>query len=251
MNANTILRITQHRPYPLPNGPWIMRQTWHELLFAHWPFPPAVLRSLIPECLEIDTFEATAWVGVVPFSMSGVRPRGVPALPVLSTFPELNVRTYVVVQGIPGVYFFSLDAGNPVAVALARSIFHLPYFRALMGQSRQGEIIHYSSHRTHRGAPPADYRARYRPISPVIDTSPDSLETWLTERYALYTTVGSRVYRGDIHHIPWSLHRAELETECDTTALSHGIHLPDTDPLLHYSHRQDVLIWPLRRIRVP
>jgi uncharacterized protein len=249
MNATTILSTVQHRPYPLPHGPWVMWQIWHELLFAHWPISSAILRPLVPECLEMDTFEGSSWVGVVPFHMSGVRPRGFPPIPTLSAFPELNVRTYVVVNGIPGVHFFSLDAGNPVAVAIARSAFHLPYFRARMEKSTRGDTIHYTSHRTHRGVPSADFCARYRPVAPIVESCPGSLEAWLTERYALYTTAGSRLYRGDIHHIPWPLQVAELETECDTMALSHGISLPDIPPLLHYAQRQDVLIWPLRLIR--
>src|SRR5215472_13601899 len=161
MNPTNILQTVQHREYPLPRGLWVMYQVWHELLFAHWPISSKVLRLLIPACLELDTFEHTSWVGVVPFHMSNVRPRGFPAIHAVSTFPELNVRTYVTVNGVQGVYFFSLDAGNPVAVALARSIFHLPYFNAHMESRRQGETIHYTSHRAHRGASPADYRARY------------------------------------------------------------------------------------------
>ena len=249
-NISAILHQVEHRPYPLPRGPWIMHQVWHELLFAHWPIPLADLRPLIPKRLEIDTFENTSWVGVVPFHMSGVRPRGIPPLPGLSTFPELNVRTYVAVNGIPGVYFFSLDAGNPVAVALARTLFHLPYFNARMESRRSGDTIHYTSQRIHRGAPSAEYRVRYRPIAPVVKASPGSLEAWLTERYALYTAAGSQLYRGDIHHERWPLQIAELETERDTMALSHGIHLPDTAPLLHYAQRQDVLIWPLSRVDI-
>lgn len=248
MNATEILHTQQHRPYPLPRGPWIMHQIWHELLFAHWPIPLTVLRPLLPSCLELDTFEGSSWVGIVPFHMSGVRPRGLPSVPALSAFPELNVRTYVVVNNIPSVYFFSLDAGNPVAVAIARSMFHLPYFHARMKSSTQGETIHYTSQRIHRGAPPADYRVRYRPIGPVVEASPGSLEAWLTERYSFHTAVGSKLYRGDIHHAPWPLQIAELEIENDTMALSHGIHLPDTSPLLHYSLRQDILAWPLSRV---
>lgn len=245
-----ILRTVQHRPYPLPHEPWMMRQVWHELLFAHWPVSSAVLRPLIPQGLEVDTFEGTSWVGVVPFHMSGVRLRSIPPIPGLSAFPELNVRTYVVVNGIPGVYFFSLDAGNPVVVAIARVTFHLPYFYARMESRTLGDTVHYTSHRIHRRPPSAHYRARYRPVGPIVEVCSGSLEAWLTERYALYTPVGSRLYRGDIHHRPWPLQIAELETECNTMALAHGIHLPATPPLLHYAQRQEVLIWPLRRIDV-
>jgi uncharacterized protein len=250
MKTAEILRTVQQRPYPLPQTPWITHQAWHELLFAHWPIAQAILRPLIPTCLEIDSFERTCWIGIVPFHMSNVRPRACPPLPGLSTFPELNVRTYVIKNGIPGVYFFSLDADNPVAVALARSLFHLPYFNARMSSTRLGDTIHYSSYRTHRDAAEADYQAHYRPIAPVVIASSGSLEAWLTERYALYTTAGSRLYRGDIHHAPWPLQIAEMEPIRDTMLSPHGIVLPQTRPLLHYAQRQDVLIWPLRHIPV-
>jgi uncharacterized protein YqjF (DUF2071 family) len=225
-----------------------MHQSWLELLFSHWPIAPETLRPLVPDQLAIDTFDGSAWIGVVPFHMSNIHPRGIPALPGISAFPELNVRTYVSVQGIPGVYFFSLDAGNPLAVAIARSIFHLPYFRADMASRTEGDTISYRSRRTHRQAPPADYQASYRPVAPAQEYPPDSLEAWFTERYALYTVAGSQLYRGDIHHVRWSLQVAELETVANTMALSHGIYLPDTPPLLHYAQRQDVLIWPLCKV---
>ena len=132
MNTKEILRTVNHREYPIATGPWVMSQVWLELLFAHWPVKPDVLRSLIPPVFEIDTFEREAWVGVVPFRMRDIHPRGLPSVQGISHFPELNVRTYVTVDGKPGVYFFSLDAGNALAVAIARSVFHLPYFNAHM-----------------------------------------------------------------------------------------------------------------------
>lgn len=250
MDIATILRATDHREYPLSTGPWVMTQTWHELLFAHYPISPATLRPLIPSILEIDTYEGEAWVGIVPFRMSNVRPRGIPAVRGLSAFPELNVRTYVKHREQSGVFFFSLDAGNPIAVAIARSIFHLPYFNAQMSCKRVGDTIHYASHRTHRGAPHANYIATYHPIAPITYATRGSLAHWFTERYSLYTVVqAKRLYRGEIHHVQWPLQDAELEITKDTMAHSHGITLPETAPLLHYSQRQDVLIWPLQRIR--
>ena len=248
MNPTTILQDIQHRDWPIPTGPWVMTQIWHELLFAHWPIKPEELRPLIPTILPLDTFDGKAWVGVVPFRMSHVRPRGLPAVNGLSQFPELNVRTYVSVNGIPGVYFFSLDAGNPIAVALARSLFHLPYFNARMRHLSLGESIHYRSHRTHRGAPPADFVATYGPTGPVVYSQRGTLAHWLTERYALYTYFGKHVYRGDIHHPQWPLQPADLTITCNTMAQAHHIDLPDTAPLLHYSHTQEVLIWPLSRV---
>src|ERR1700719_3421285 len=144
-NMSSILACTAHRPWPLPSVPWIMAQSWHDLLFAHWQVDAGELRPHIPPQLAIDTFEGNAWLGVVPFRMSGVRLRWTPALPWLSAFPELNVRTYVTMQDKPGVWFFSLDAANAVAVAAARLSFHLPYFRARITCSACGGWIQYSS----------------------------------------------------------------------------------------------------------
>jgi uncharacterized protein len=165
-----------HRPYPPPSGQWVMAQVWHDLLFAHWPLPVEELRGRVPPELELDTFEGSAWVGIVPFRMSGIRPRQLPALPWLSAFPELNVRTYVTVGGLSGVYFFSLDAGNPLAVALARAIFRLPYFRARMKLTRVEGGVRYASRRTHSGTPTAELRSWYRPTGPAFIATAGSLE---------------------------------------------------------------------------
>ena len=226
-----------------------MTQIWHELLFAHWPIEPGVLRSLVPSILPLDTFDGQCWVGIVPFRMTYVRPRWIPPVAALSSFVELNIRTYVTLQGIPGVYFFSLDASNPIAVAIARTFFHLPYYNAVMSSRRAGDSIRYHSKRTHRGIPSAEFEAVYRPVAPIAFAQQGSLEQWLTERYCLYTVApGKGVYRGDIHHVPWPLQLAELETKKDSMAISHGIHLPEIAPLLHYAQRQEVLIWPLKHV---
>ena len=116
-----------HRPWPVPQKPWVMRQVWHDLVFAHWPVSVDQLRPLIPPGLQIDTYDGQAWIGVVPFRMSGIRPRLLPAVPWLSAFPELNVRTYVVADDKPGVWFFSLEAANLVAVTIARWWYCLLY----------------------------------------------------------------------------------------------------------------------------
>ncbi len=226
-----------------------MTQIWHELLFAHWPIEPGKLRPLVPSILPLDTYEGQCWVGIVPFHMTYVRPRWVPPIPELSSFVELNVRTYMTLHGIPGVYFFSLDASNPIAVAIARAIFHLSYFNAVMRSERVNDTIHYNSLRTHRGAPRAEFNARYRPITPIAYAQAGSLESWLTERYCLYTvTRDASVFRGDIHHVPWPLQSAELDATENTMAISHNINLPDIPPLLHYAEQLEVLIWPLLRV---
>ena len=226
-----------------------MKQSWHDLLFAHWPIPVATMRAAVPRALEIDTFEGHAWLGIVPFRMSGVRPRWIPPVPRLSAFPELNVRTYVSLGGKPGVHFFSLEARNPLAVAIARAWFHLPYFRARMSCEREGEVIRYASVRTHSGAPPAELAGSYRPTGEVFRARPGSVEHWLTERYCLYASLADgRAWRADIHHPPWPIQVAEATFESNTMARAHGFDLPPDRPLLHFARRQDVLVWSPARI---
>src|SRR5271154_4726016 len=245
-----ILDQIAHRPWPVPAGLWVMAQTWHDLLFAHWPVPVAALRPHIPAQLEIDTFDSQAWLAVVPFRMSGVRLRGTPALPWLSKFPELNVRTYVTMDGKPGVWFFSLDAGNPLAVAIARAWFHLPYFRARMFCAEPNGWIRYPSERTHRGSPSGSLEGRYRPVGEVFTAEPGTLEHFLTERYCLYTTdARGQIIRGEIHHPPWPLQLAEASFTRNTMAEIFRLSAPQLgSPLLHFSKRQDVIVWQPRRI---
>lgn len=230
-----------------------MAQTWRDLLFAHWPVPAAALQALLPPSLPLDTFDGQGWLGVVPFRMAGVRPRGAPALPWLSAFPELNVRTYVRLRDRGcekrGVYFFSLDAANPVAVRIARRAFRLPYFDARMRAVNDGRTVHYASRRTHRGAPPADLVAGFTATGAIYQSQPGSLEHWLTERYALYTVDrAGRPWIGEIHHGPWPLQPAAAEFLANTMAGAAAIRLPETPPLLHFAHRLQVVVWPLRPV---
>jgi uncharacterized protein YqjF (DUF2071 family) len=239
-----MLDQTNHRPWPLPDTPWILSQSWHHLLFAHWPVSPEVLRPLIPHGLELDTYEGQAWLGVVPFDIQDFKLRGVVSLPFMSAFPELNVRTYVKTGDKPGVWFFSLDAASKLAVEGARTLYHLPYFNAQMSIRVEGEAIIYSSRRTHRNARPAVFQASYRPTGPVYRAQPGALDHWLTERYCLYAAdERGQLFRGEIHHPPWPLQPAEADITMNTMA--EGI--PDLLPLLHYCRRQDVALWLVGR----
>lgn len=202
------------------------------------------MRPLVPEGLALDTFDRNCWVGVVPFRMTGVRPRAIPPLPLLSRFPELNVRTYVTYGGKPGVYFFSLDAGNFPAVWAARAFYHLPYFHAAMSSTDVDDTIHYYSRRNHGSA---EFRGHYRPTAEVQQRDRGSLEHWLTERYCLYSVHQGIVYRGEIHHQQWPLQDAEAEIETNTVAAAARILLPASTPILHFARKLEVLIWPLRR----
>jgi len=225
-----------------------MVQTWRDLLFAHWPLAPEKLRALVPRELTLDVREGLAWVGLIPFTIVGLRRPFLPAIPGISNFHELNVRTYVTVGGKPGVYFFSLDAANLSAVRAARWLYKLPYFHARMSLRRQGGWISYQSRRRNCPLGEADFRGRYRSVGEVWHSCAGSLEHWLTERYCLYTVRQGRVYRAEIHHLPWPLQDAELELELNKVAQADGIELPDSQPVLQFARELKVLVWPLRRI---
>jgi uncharacterized protein len=225
----------------LPEREWIQAQTWNQLLFAHWRIPEEELREQVPAQLPIDTFDGSAWVGITPFYLTGLRVRGLLPVPVLSSFLELNVRTYVTLDGKAGIYFFSLDAASSVAVEAARRLYRLPYFRARMSAGRLGEEVSYTSTRSEDR--PATFRGRYRPTGSPGPPAAGSLEHFLTERYCLFTMHEARPHWAQIHHPPWPLQTAEAEI-AENTMPPPGIELRG-EPLLHYSERQDVVIWSL------
>jgi uncharacterized protein YqjF (DUF2071 family) len=247
-----LLKEHEHRPYPLPAGPWVMSQNWIDLLFAHWTVPLSTVRANVPAQLQIDTYEGDAYVGVVPFRMSKVKLRGLPTVEYLSEFLELNVRTYVTVNGRPGVYFFSLDASNDVAVQIARTWYHLPYFKAQMQLTEQltttsekNNWIEYSSTRN-GGEGINNFKAFYRPIAPVEQSKPGSLEAFLTDRYCLYVLDSkNRVCRGEIHHKQWQLQKAEARIEENTMGEQYGFDFSQI-PLLHYSKHIETIEWPIK-----
>lgn len=220
-----------------------MTMTWDDLLFMHWAVPPEQVGARLPPGLELDTFGGRAYVGVVPFRMTGVRPRFLPPLPGASAFPELNVRTYVVRGGRPGVWFFSLDAASRPAVRAARTCFFLPYFDAAMGVTETRDGYRYESRRTQRGAPPASLRVRYAPAGPVFEAAPGTLDRWLTDRLSLYAADRrGRIFRADVQHGAWPLQpaRAEIDDNHMTDAI--GVPLVGP-PLLHFSRHLEVRAW--------
>lgn len=221
-----------------------MHQTWRDLLFAHWPVPDRALRLLVPAGVTLQTFEGRAWVGITSFVLTGLRPRALPAIPGLSRFPEINVRTYVTVRDEgPGVFFFSLDAGSTLAVLAARAFYSLPYFRARFAvRAERGSIV-YASRRTARRAPPAEFRAVYRPTGAAEPARPGTLAHWLTERYRLYA-VDRRggLRRAEIDHAPWPLQPAEADIQRNTLTGGLGFELPEVAPLAHFAARLDVRV---------
>jgi hypothetical protein len=227
-----------------------MRMTWSQLAFLHWRVNPSSLARFIPAGLQLQTFDGSAWLGVVPFLMSDVRARGLPRVPGTHRFLELNVRTYVTDGSRPGVWFFSLDAENWAAVRGARSFFFLPYMDARMRLELHDEEVRYVSRRTHRREPNANFQARYAPTSDPFTTTPGTLEHWLTERYCLYSADrAGRVYRGEIRHAPWSLQSARADLLENSMAAPLGLKLSEPPDLVHFAARLEVVAWLLTRVR--
>jgi uncharacterized protein YqjF (DUF2071 family) len=244
--AHSSLTRVDHRPWPLPASPWTWRQNWHDLLFAHWPIDVAIAQRFVPTPLQVQQFDGTSWIGLVPFRMSGVMRRPLPDLPWISAFPELNVRLYVEHDGKAGVWFLSLDATNPLAVWAARRYFHLPYFRARIQLTRRGDEIDYLSHRAGGGA---HLGVRYRPVSAPYESPAGTLEHWLTERYCLYAQApDGSISRTEIHHRPWPLQAAEAEFSSNSYFASHGLDVRGAPALLHFAERIDVIVWEPGRI---
>jgi uncharacterized protein len=239
------LQHQAHRPWALPSRSWLLRQTWHDLLFLHWPVPAAMLRPLIPRSLSVEEFSGTAWVAVTPFWMSGISVRQWPPFPLLSRFEELNVRTYVSFADRPGVWFFSLDAASRLAVWGARLLYGLPYMHARMEQHREGEEVAYQSER--KGG--TCFSARYGPIGPCTPSPRGSLEHWLTERYCLYAQASGELYRAEIHHAPWPLQPAAATIHRNDLLGVNGITNSGPPALLHFSRKLDVIVWSRERVR--
>jgi len=228
--------------------PWVMTQRWNDLLFLHYAVDAAALRPLIPDFLALDTFEERAWVSITPFVLDHLRPPGVPSLPYVSHFAELNVRTYVSYGGKPGVYFFSLDASHLSAVWGARVFYRLPYWKAgIKVKGRDTETISYASKREH-GPKPGEFRATYRPTAAPFYAVPGTLPHFLTERYCLYAFNRKRLYRAEIHHLPWALQPASCEIEVNTMASVAGIQLPGEPAMTHFSRELTVLVWAPERL---
>jgi uncharacterized protein len=241
---NAAVSRTEHRPWPLPERPWTIGQTWDDLLFAHWRVDPEAVRQLVPEALSVDEHDGSAWLGITPFRITGFRLRGTLPLPWLSSFPELNVRTYVTADGRPGIWFFSLDTPSPLAVEAARRFYRLPYFQARMELVRRREVVEVTAVRR-AAARPFTFAASYAPAADEMsEPRPGSLEHFLTERYCLYAHDAGRLHRADIHHPPWELREAECRIEQNTMPPD-GLELADPTPLFHLAERQDVVIWPL------
>jgi uncharacterized protein YqjF (DUF2071 family) len=237
------LEQVEHRPWPLPERPWTIAQSWVDLLFSHWRVDAAALRKLVPPELELDEHDGSAWLGITPFVITGFRLRGMLPLPVVSRFPELNVRTYATHEDKPGIWFFSLDTSSRLAVEAARRTYRLPYFHARTVHERRGNRVDFSNA---RHGSERDFEATYRDATgEAFEPVPGSLEHFLTERYCLYAADEEGLHRADIHHPPWRLRPSEASIGVNTMPPD-GVELPG-EPRFHLAERQDVVIWPLEK----
>ncbi len=248
---------TSHRPRPLPSGRWALTQRWNDLLFAHWPIPSAKMAALLPDWLEVDIFQGSAWLSAVPFWLDRIKIRGVPQVPGVRSFPDLNLRTYVRDQftHTPGIYSFSLDASNLMAVLAARAFYNLPYYWANMrlDQRSEREFAFYSSRRFTNSE--VVFNARYRGLGPssrLAEQRRGSFEYFVAERNCLFSQDrAGQPIRNLLHYVPWPLEEAEADIERNDLAASIGLTLPDVEPTLHYSRRLAVYIWPTEYVRSP
>jgi uncharacterized protein YqjF (DUF2071 family) len=219
--AHPALSQLEHRPWPLPADGWKWRQSWLDLAFIHFRADAGALRRALPDGLKLQEFDGSAWLGLVPFRMAGVMRRPLPDLPLFSTFPELNLRTYVECDGKAGVWFFSLDADSCPIVFGGRNLYGLPYHRARMTQRREGDGFVFTSRRRAGGA---EFAAQYRPVGETFLANPGTFEHWATERYCLYSrTPRGRLERVEVHHAPWPLQRTEVVMEKNTILSAAGV----------------------------
>ncbi|QCR31282.1 YqjF family protein [Lysinibacillus sp. SGAir0095] len=229
------------------NLPWIMKQTWSDVLFAHYPVSRKVLEMLVPTELKVDTFYQTGWVTIVPYLTSSMHLRGLPPVPGMAPYPGFNIRTYVTMNGKPGVYFFSLTAANFLAAYSAKTFFRLPYLYMDMKYKRVKDLVVFESEKKSG----LQLLCNYKSISAPSHTDNGSLEEWLVERYCVYTISKKGVpLRADILHEPWLLEKAEAEFHQNTLLSTLNIKQGNEKPILHYARKAVVRFWPIARVDI-
>ena len=239
-----------HRPWPLPSKNWIMRQSWRNFLFTHWPIPTEILRPHIPSTLEIDTYNGSAWLGVVVFVMEGIYPRGLSSISLTPAFPEINVRTYVHYDGKPGILFMSLDVGDWASYTIAKKWYRLPYKKSSISFQQEGQTFRCQSVRKGKTNPPISFQVKYTPVSEVYFPKEGTLDHWLTERYCLFSSDnGNVIFCGDIHHRPWPLQKASANISRNTLFSPFDLAVSGTKPVFHFSKGVDTLIWNIKKTR--
>lgn len=245
-----LIKQIAHRPYPLTSKNWIMRQSWRDLLFIHWPVPLEEIRKHVPSSLHIDTFDGSAWLSIVIFEMKGIYIRGLPPFSILPPFPEINVRTYVHHNGKPGVYFMSLDVNDWMSYTVAKRWLHLPYQPANISIQKDENTYHYSSNRAKQSNSSITSMGSYTPSQKVFFPINGTLEHWLTERYCFFSESKKGVmYCCEIHHLPWPLQNAEFSIKKNTLIDPFQIDLASVGPISYFSNGVDSLIWNIQKLK--
>ena len=263
VTAGSLLYSVEHRPWLPPDAQWLFSQSWNDVLFAHFALEPSVLRPLVPEALTLDLYDGAAWLTISPFRTSHLRPSGVPPLPKLSFFPQVNLRTCVSRDGKPGVFNFSADAASLSAVWFARVFFRVPYWHAAIEvrgatvrsrKSRGGEdTIGFRSRRLHGPAAlsgAASFEVAYTPAGAAERARPGSLDEFLIERYCVYSCHHGKLYRTELHHQPWPLQPASVELASNSLAEALGLGLPPKPDLCHFSRCNKLLTWAPERVQL-
>lgn len=246
MASVAVASVDRLAPRRRPHGVPVLHQRWHGVAFLHWPVAAAALRRIVPDGLEIDVHEGDAWVGITPFRVSRLRPTLLPPLPFLSSADEINVRVYVHRDGVPGIWFPSLEITNRLAILGARLAYRLPYFHARMRFERDGDAVAFTSERT--GGAHASFAACWRVGAPLPVVEPGSLAFFLTERYVLYSGDAQRMLRARIHHRPWRLRQATVVRLATTLLEAARVPTPTTPVVAHAQLEPlDVAIWPPAR----
>ncbi|MDH5609510.1 MAG: DUF2071 domain-containing protein [Cyclobacteriaceae bacterium] len=237
--VNDLLQLTNHRPWPLPATPWQYYQEWNDAVFLHWQVEPLLLKPYMPDGLELDQLEGTAWISLVAFTMQYVRPRGIPAFSPVSDFHEINIRTYVVRNGKQGVYFLSIEAARYISSFLAKTISGLPYVTSTINRSAQT----ISAQNTRLGT---KFDINYE-VHENLSVKTEA-DRWLTERYALFQNHGPHIISYDIHHLEWPVNRLSLtKHRIDYPALGHLLNAPPVKT--HYSPGVQVIAWGKQRMK--
>lgn len=261
VTVGSLLYSVEHRPWLPPDGQWLLSQRWNDALFAHFAMEPPTLRELVPREITLDLYDGVAWLTIVCLNTSHLRPSGVPPLPVLSFFPQLILRTYVTMEGKPGVYYFSVDATNLSAVWLARVFFRMQYWHSsiqiggatIQAHSPAEREIHFRSKRLHgplAAAGPAAFEVAYAPEGEAVRARPRSLDAFLMERYCLYTSNRGKFYRIEVHHQPWPLQQASVEIRTNSMAEPLGLALPTKPDFGHFSRSLKMLAWAPEKVPV-
>ncbi|MFP5439074.1 MAG: YqjF family protein [Bacteroidia bacterium] len=234
MGIGALLKETSHRQFPLPEGKWQSYQEWHNVVMLHWRAPVHAIAALLPNGLTLDTFEGEAWVSWLGFSVKGIRYRGMPPLPFFSGLEEVNLRTYVICDGRPGIYLFSVEADRFLTLLLARLITGIPYVKSAI--RRKPGLIGLANGIHHFNA-----RVNFGYTEPITDKT--ALECWLTERHCLYVKEAAKLFRYDIHHKEWKLTGVIVSAgslRYKVGGLTFGKKSPDKK---HFAKKLKVLVW--------